>query len=117
MTPADGIELARQIHARAELYGIGAWTAAVDVLNCGDEADQQRARDLMVFVRHHQQVQAWMDGVNGLPPPDLLPPTPPRPDTGSTVRRGGIPPLSAWLEMLGVLAMFALLWIALAVLT
>lgn len=118
MTPAKGMELARQVHAQAEAYGVDAWCAAVDVLNSGDEADQQRARELMVFVRHHQQVQVWAETV---PSPAQLAPKDwhaandqRRPDTGSTVRRGGIPPLSDWL---GALALFALLWIALAGLT
>lgn len=111
MTPADGMDLARQVHTRAEAHGVEAWCAAVDVLNSGDEADQQRARELMVFVRHHQQVREWL---GALPTPAQLAPNDQRAPTGLTTR-------PVWWQTvegaLGVLALFAALWISLAVLT
>lgn len=118
MTPAEGMELARQVHARAEAYEIEAWCAAVDVLNSGDEADHRRARELMVFVRHHQQVQAWLGTM-------VSPKDPPPNPTLVAADIPRQPPIGhvSWRETaiwfaegaIGVLALFAALWIALAV--
>lgn len=123
MTPAEGMDLARQVHARAEAYDVGAWCAAVDVLNSGDEADQRRARELMVFVRQRQMMQGWLDK---LPTPaqlapkdwhaanDQRAPTEPQP-----TRRISIIHRAIWFAegAIGAVALFCLLWIALAVLT